>query len=105
MSDNTPENQRGEGIIIEYWFGDKIRRQIRDRGWGDPDEHDLSALEEVIAKPDRIEEARDWRGGKGSPATAYVRADGHYVIINNDTDEIVQVSNTYDLDWKGPWEQ
>ena len=105
MSDNTPENQRREGIIIEYWFGDKIRRQIRDRGWGDPDTHDLPALEEVIAKPGRIEETRDWRVGGSSPATGYVRADGHYVIINDDTGEIVQVSNTHDPDWRGPWER
>lgn len=106
MSDNTSEKseQRGEGVIIEYWFSDKIRRQIKDRGWGDPDEHDLSALEEVIAKPDRIEETRDWREGRSSPATGYVRADGHYVIINDDTGEIVQVSNAYDPDWRGPWE-
>ena len=48
---NVPGRQRREGPDIEYWFGEKIRRQIRDRGWGDPDEYDLSALEEVIASP------------------------------------------------------
>ncbi len=97
-----PIRERNE--VADYWFDKKMRRQIRDRGWGDPDAPDLSALEEVIAKPDRIEETRDWREGKSSPATGYVRADGHYVIINDDTGEIVQVSNTYDPDWRGPWE-
>ena len=91
--------ERSEGP--RYRFGDKIRRQIRNRGWGNPDEHDLSALDEVIAKPDRIEETIDWREGRGSPAAGYVRADGHYVIINNDTGEIVQVSDTHNPGLEG----
>lgn len=30
----------------------------------------------------------------GNQATAYFREDGHYVVIDNKTNEIIQVSNT-----------
>jgi len=38
----------------------------------------------------------------GDPATSYYRSDGHYVIRNDRTGEIIQVSNLNDPGWIDP---
>lgn len=37
------------------------------------------------------------------PATAYVRADGGYVVRNDSTGDIVQISNLNAPDWRRPF--
>lgn len=38
------------------------------------------------------------------PATAYIDESGHYVVINDRTNDVVQISNRNDPDWRAPWE-
>lgn len=39
------------------------------------------------------------------PATAYYSGRGGYVVRNNRTGDIVQVSNRTDPGWKAPWDR
>ncbi len=39
------------------------------------------------------------------PATGYVAKDGSYVILNDVTNDVVQVSNRFDPAWKAPWDK
>ena len=38
------------------------------------------------------------------PATAHYHKDGGYVVRNNNTGDIVQVSDVNDPNWKDPWD-
>ncbi|WP_421746651.1 colicin E5-related ribonuclease [Burkholderia vietnamiensis] len=40
---------------------------------------------------------------RGDPATAYVNADGSYVVVNDKNGTVVQVSNRNNPNWKAPW--
>ncbi|MBO1348474.1 MAG: hypothetical protein EBE86_014270 [Hormoscilla sp. GUM202] len=40
---------------------------------------------------------------KNEPATVYYRSDGHYVVCNDLTGDIVQVSDTNDPNWIDPF--
>lgn len=40
---------------------------------------------------------------RNDPATAYINADGSYVIRNDVTGDIVQVSDRNKPNWKAPW--
>ena len=35
----------------------------------------------------------------GNPATVYYNKDGSYIIVDNVTNEVVQVSNKFDSNW------
>lgn len=37
-------------------------------------------------------------------ATAYINKDGSYVVRNNKTGDIVQISNRNNPNWKAPWD-
>jgi filamentous hemagglutinin len=58
--------------------------------------------------PVRVVLVRDTRyehGGKqvDDPATAYIRSDGTYVVRNDQTGDIVQISDCHDPDWQMPF--
>jgi hypothetical protein len=36
-------------------------------------------------------------------ATAYTNKQGHYVVRNKVTGDLVQVSDPFDLNWVAPW--
>ena len=85
-----------------YHIGAKIRKQMATRGWT------LTEIEEVLSHPTRTIATRDTRylldGARmDDPATAYVRQDGHYVVRNDRTSDIIQVSNRRDPAWKAPF--
>lgn len=80
----------------------KIDKQIEKRGWT------RESIRDTIKNPDRTDNVQDTRyllggGQMNDPATAYVRSDGSYVIRNNVTNEIVQVSNRFDPNWITPF--
>jgi hypothetical protein len=84
-------------------FGPKIEKQLAKRGWT----KDL--VEETIEKPARTVRTRDTRhlpdGGRlDDPATAYYSERGGYVVRNDRTGDIVQVSNRNDPGWRAPWD-
>lgn len=84
-------------------FGTKIQKQLTRRGWT------VEAIREVISNPHRTAPTRDTRylpeGGRlDDPATAYIASDGSYVVRNDETGDLVQVSNRNDPNWQAPFD-
>ncbi|MDE0451529.1 MAG: colicin E5-related ribonuclease [Gammaproteobacteria bacterium] len=84
-------------------FGPKILSQLERRGWTTDDV--LSA----IANPVRTVRWRDRRhlpgGGRlDDPATVYYSRHGGYVVRNDRTGDIVQISDRNKPNWKAPWD-
>jgi RHS repeat-associated protein len=67
----------------------KIAKQLAKRGWTD----DL--IQKVINKAHTTRKATN--RATGNPATAYFTKDGAYVVVDDVTKEIVQVSNRIDI--------
>jgi RHS repeat-associated protein len=71
----------------------KIDKQLGKRGW------DAASVHDTVNNPDKVLDATDRRGGKDAPAHAYLNPDGSYVIVNDATGEVVQVSHRNDPAW------
>jgi len=87
----------------EFSIGAKIEGQMARRGWSS----DL--VRNAISDPARTVVTRDTRfisGGErmNDPATAYYSREGGYVVRNDRTGDIVQVSDRNDPDWVAPWD-
>ena len=83
-------------------FGPKIEGQLGKRGWN------KESVERLISSPARREATRDTRampgGGRlNDPATAFINSKGDYVIRNDVSGDIVQISNKFDVDWSSPF--
>jgi hypothetical protein len=83
-------------------IGPKIARQIATRGWT------RESIDETVRNPAKTVATRDTRwkpdGTRmNAPATAYMNKDGSYIVVNDQSGDIVQVSNRNDPDWKAPW--
>ena len=83
-------------------FGPKIEKQLGKRGWT------KESVNNVTENPNRTVPTTDTRhlpeGGRANePATAYINEDGSYVVRNDRTGDIVQVSNRNDPNWKSPF--
>jgi hypothetical protein len=95
----------GNGIRVtknlKINFGDdngKIRKQMKKRGWTEDD------VRNTIQNPTRTVPTRDVRsipggGNMDNSATAYFANDGSYVVRNDITGDIVQVSDKNDPNW------
>ena len=97
---------RGGNNAIEVTtsFGKKIERQMGRRGWSQED------VAGTISKPFDTKSLRDTRHlpdgtQMDDAATAYIREDGSYVIRNDKTGDVVQVSNRNDPNWRAPWDE
>ncbi len=89
---------------IHFTYGTKIQDQITKRGW------DGSSVQETLNNPFKTIDTKDVRHlSDGSrmddPATAFMNEDGSYVVRNNNSGDIVQVSNKNDPDWKSPFNE
>jgi hypothetical protein len=79
-------------------IGTKIKKQMGKRGWRE------EMLELVYLNPDKTEKTKDRRYNtdgtrKDEPATVYYRSDGAYIVCNDITGDVVQVSDINDLNW------
>jgi len=88
---------------VDFSYGTKIRGQIKGRGW------DGNSVQETLNNPYKTVETTDYRYNNDgtrmdNPATAYINEDGSYVVRNDNTGDIVQISDKTDLDWKSPFE-
>lgn len=89
---------------INIKLGSKITKQMPNRGWSKED------VVNTITKPSKKVKWKDVRwnpetGKKNNePATAFYNKDGSYVVKNDITGDIVQVSNKTKADWKVPWD-
>jgi hypothetical protein len=72
-------------------IGDKINRQMSRRGWSADD------INQTIESPYTTRSATN--RANGNQATAYYRRDGSYVVRDNKTGDVVQVSNRNDPTW------
>ncbi len=84
-------------------IGAKIERQMWNRGWS------RSSIMDTIRHPSRVVSTRDTRhlpGGRrmNDPATAYYSRGGGYVVRNERTGDVVQISNRNNPNWKAPWD-
>jgi len=90
--------------VDDIWIGKHVQGQMSKRGWTETE------IEDIINHPVRTVPTRDTRhlpgGGRmDDSATGYVRSDGSYVIRNDRTGDIVQVSNRNDPNWRAPWDR
>lgn len=74
-----------------FSFGKKIENQVAKRGW------DTGLVDDVIAHPHAT--APSVNKATGGDATAFFNKDGSYVVRDNSTGEIIQVSNRHDPNW------
>ncbi len=91
--------ERGPTVIS---IGAKIEKQLRKRGWTQEE------VETTVSRPYRTVKTRDTRhlpnGTRmNDPATAYVNKDGSYVVRNDRTGDIVQISDKGKPGWKSPF--
>lgn len=99
----APTAAANAGARLEIQIGTKMEGQMAKRGWTQ------ESVEDLIANPSRTVPTRDTRylpnGARrnDAPATAYINRTGGYVVRNDETGDIVQVSNLNDPNWKSPW--
>lgn len=84
-------------------IGNKISGQMSGRGWTS----DL--IGDTLRNPSRTVVTRDTRWTSvgtrmDDAATAYIRSDGTYIVRNDVTGDIVQISNRNDPNWAAPWD-
>jgi hypothetical protein len=82
-------------------FSRKIKKQLQKRGWTE------EMVKSVRQNPSRTVQTRDTRYNpdgtqNDEPATIYFQNDRQYIICNDLTGDIVQISNRYDDDWISP---
>jgi RHS repeat-associated protein len=82
-----------------FSIGEKISRQMGRRGWSE------EAISETISSPQKTRTVRDTRYNpdgtrNDAPATKYYAEDGSYVVVNDETGDIVQVSDRTDPNWE-----
>jgi hypothetical protein len=90
------------GSRLGVQYGTKIEKQLGKRGWTH------GSVEDLINNPSRTVATRDTRhlpgGGRNdAPASAYINRSGGYAVRNDETGDLVQVSNLNDPNWKSPW--
>lgn len=92
--------KQGSPFVIEP----KISQQMGKRGWT------AESLDSVLKNPSKTVATKDTRfdpiSGKrlNDPATGYVAKDGSYVVKNDRTGAIVQVSDKNEKNWIAPWD-
>lgn len=95
----------GGSTSIDFTYDPKkIGKQMGKRGWTE------ETIQETLDNPVRTVKTRDTRwlpdadGPLDDPATAYYASDGSYVVRNDKTGVITQISNKNDPNWIAPWD-
>lgn len=81
----------GAAVRIATVITPKIVKQLTRRGWS------KNLVEKTVKKPYTVRVAKN--RANGNQATAFYRKDGSYVVKDNKTGEIIQVSNRNDPNW------
>ena len=87
-----------EGASSGLSIGEKIAGQMGPRGWS------KSLMQETIDNPAATHTVWDFTSGTREAATAYARADGSYVVVNDGIRAVVQVSDINKVGWKPVWD-
>lgn len=99
------EGANGGAAITPTVIEPKIAQQMGARGWS------TESIEATITNPAKTVVTKDTRfdpvsGSRlNDPATGYVAQDGSYVVRNDRTGQVVQVSDKKDPTWKAPWDK
>jgi len=72
-------------------LSDKIRKQMESRGWTE------NTIKQTLDDSFTTRVATD--KATGNAATAYYNADGSYVVADNITGKVIQISNRFDRAW------
>lgn len=77
----------------------KVSKQLAPRGWTE------NSVNAVVGQPSRTVPTHDTRWTRAGtrmsdPATAYFDNTGNYVVVNDRTNEVVQISNRNDPTWR-----
>jgi filamentous hemagglutinin len=89
---------------MQFSYDAKITKQMRSRNWT------YRIMQEALENPVRVMETRDTRfdprigACHNDLATAFYHKDGGYIVRNDRTGDIVQVSDRNDPDWIAPWD-
>lgn len=113
ITDSKYTIRTGQSLIIpiaigsiSFTYTSKIEKQMGKRGWTNSDIQD--ALDNYVKKV-KTYDTRFKPDGSGmknnEPATAYYSKDGGYVVRNDSTGDIVQVSDRNDPEWKDPFDK
>lgn len=83
----------------EIKFDDKIKKDMRDRGWTEQDIHETVANGPKGKSVDQRRPVKTEDGlGRNDPATVYGES-GKYVVVNDRTGEVTQVSGKNEPGW------
>lgn len=75
-------------------FSEKIAGQMPKRGWT------VDSIRDLVKNPALSRSSPSIiHHANGNPVTYFYRPDGHYVVIDDITGEVVQVSDTFDAGW------
>lgn len=80
-----------------FMIGEKIAGQIGPRGWTE------ALIQGTVDNPTATHAVWDFTSGTRQAATAYARSDGSYVVLNDETRLVVQVSDINKANWKPVW--
>ena len=94
----TTTNPEAEAAATRLSISEKIAGQMAPRGWSE------TLIKETVSKPATKHPVWDFTTGTRQAATAYARSDGSYVVVNDATGAVVQVSDIYKVGWKPVWE-
>ena len=102
--DNIPDKVDDGNIIYNIdhskpLIDPKIRGQMKDRGWTDQDIEDLVAKGPTGTSMDNRSGAKTSDGVKRNDTATVYGSPGNYVVINDRTNEVVQVSDKIDQEW------
>jgi len=83
-------------------FESKILWQLSKRWWTESD------VKNTVRSPNKVVITRDTRyktdwTKRDDPATWFIRGDGHYVVINDIDNTVVQISDRNKVDWQSPF--
>ncbi|HWH25193.1 MAG TPA: RHS repeat-associated core domain-containing protein [Pseudolysinimonas sp.] len=79
-------------------YSTKIEGQLAGRGWT------KEAIQATVESPNATHAVWDLTTGAKQAATAYVQRSGGYVVVNEESGAVVQISNLNKAGWKPVWE-
>lgn len=81
-------------ILDNLWFDRHTAGYMSERGWS------KSLVRQTIEHPHKVIMTADTRINPRQPAKAYFLDDTHYVVVNDLTANVVQLSNRNSSIWK-----
>jgi hypothetical protein len=87
-----------EDVTSSLSYTTKITKAMGPRGWTE------ESVADTVKNPAQTHSVWDFTTGDKQPATAYVQHGGGYVVVNDATGEIVQVSDLGSSSWKPVWD-